>query len=73
MPIFEYRCEDCGTRFEKLVRRSTDISDCPSCGQQHLKQEFSTFSAHAKSPGGAPAGLPPCASACPHREKCGLN
>ena len=22
MPIYEYRCEDCGTKFEKLVRRS---------------------------------------------------
>ena len=24
MPIFEYRCQDCGTRFEKLVRGSTE-------------------------------------------------
>ena len=22
MPIFEYICDDCGTKFEKLVRRS---------------------------------------------------
>ena len=49
MPIFEYRCQDCGNKFEKLVRRSTDAAElvCPSCGQQHLNQELSTFSAHA--------------------------
>ena len=22
MPIYEYKCDDCGTRFEKLVRRA---------------------------------------------------
>ena len=52
MPIFEYLCEDCGSKFEKLVRRSASENDsngvhCPSCGQEHLKQQFSTFAAHA--------------------------
>jgi putative FmdB family regulatory protein len=67
MPIFEFTCEDCGTAFEKLVRRSsaTEIA-CPSCGQDHVKQEMSTFAArassgdsHAPQPsmGGCPAGM----------------
>jgi putative FmdB family regulatory protein len=47
MPIYEYRCEDCGTKFEKLVRRSDTELACPSCGQSHLNQELSTFAAHA--------------------------
>jgi putative FmdB family regulatory protein len=49
MPIYEYKCQDCGTKFEKLLRRSAETSDvlCPSCGQKHLTQEFSTFAAHA--------------------------
>ncbi|MBI1898393.1 MAG: zinc ribbon domain-containing protein, partial [Acidobacteria bacterium] len=47
MPIFEYRCEDCGTRFEKLVRRNGEELACPSCGQNHLQQELSTFAAHS--------------------------
>jgi putative FmdB family regulatory protein len=49
MPIFEYSCDDCGTRFEKLVRRSSAVEDvtCPSCGHDHLHQEYSTFAAHA--------------------------
>ena len=49
MPIYEYSCDDCGTKFEKLVRRAADVPEleCPSCGQKHLKQELSTFAAHA--------------------------
>ena len=49
MPIYEYLCADCGTKFEKLVRRSADADSlvCPSCGEKHLQQELSTFSARA--------------------------
>ena len=60
MPIFEYRCDDCGAAFEKLLRRS-DAAEvaCPSCGRTHLTQQLSTFSARA---GGASqsAELPAC-------------
>lgn len=51
MPIFEYVCEDCGTKFEKLVRNGVTVQ-CPKCGQEHLKQQFSTFA--AKADGRAP-------------------
>lgn len=73
MPIFEYRCEDCGTKFEKLVRNSdTTGPECPSCGASHLSKELSTFSAHANGraaspqpmPGGCPAGMCPTPGAC---------
>jgi putative FmdB family regulatory protein len=73
MPIFEYRCEDCGTKFEKLVRRSTDTIACPSCGESHLKQELSTFAAHA---GGQPAerSMPSCPGGmCRTPDICGRN
>ena len=36
MLIFEYLCDDCGTSFEKLVRRAGDQVLCPQCGEQHL-------------------------------------
>ena len=47
MPIYEYRCESCGDKFEKLVRRATDVMEagCPSCGEKHLEQQYSTFAA----------------------------
>jgi putative FmdB family regulatory protein len=73
MPIYEYRCEDCGTRFEKLVRGGTEV-ECPQCGQKRLKQELSTFAAHASS-GAKPSGQPPmCPSGGPcNPGMCGMN
>jgi putative FmdB family regulatory protein len=61
MPIYEYRCEDCGTKFEKLVRRVSEAPElaCPACGQHHLKQELSTFAAHA-SGGSKTSDAPVC-------------
>lgn len=77
MPIFEYRCDDCGSRFERLVKASTKAEDleCPSCGENHLRQELSTFAAHAggkrqeaaPTSGGCPAGM------CRTPGLCGRN
>jgi putative FmdB family regulatory protein len=51
MPIYEYRCQSCGDKFEKLVRRSTDVMEtgCPACGDKHLEQQYSTFAARGGS------------------------
>ena len=64
MPIYEYACKDCGTKFEKLVRSSDPNGViCPSCGQDHIRQELSVFAAHSGGrqaeamPGGCPAGM----------------
>jgi putative FmdB family regulatory protein len=76
MPIYEYLCADCGTKFEKLVRRSADADTlvCPSCGQKHLNQELSTFSARANGASKS-AEMPTCPSGgrCPTPGMCGLN
>ncbi|HEY4361675.1 MAG TPA: zinc ribbon domain-containing protein [Bryobacteraceae bacterium] len=74
MPIFEYKCEDCGSKFEKLVRRpgAEDVL-CPSCGQSHLEQQYSSFAAHAN---GSPKemAMPSCASGmCQTPGLCGRN
>lgn len=31
MPIYEYACESCGHRFEKLVRINAEPPSCPEC------------------------------------------
>ncbi len=68
MPIFEYQCDDCGTRFEKLLRRAGETAGiaCPSCGEAHLSECLSTFAAHAnssRSPGACSAdAMPSCGS-----------
>jgi putative FmdB family regulatory protein len=75
MPIYEYKCDTCGNKFEKLVRRSEEKLglECPACGNQHLTKQFSTFSAHAN---GVPvrSEVPSCPSGmCGNPGLCGRN
>lgn len=51
MPIYEYLCESCHNKFEKLVRRAEDALEagCPSCGDKHLSQQYSTFAARGSA------------------------
>jgi putative FmdB family regulatory protein len=76
MPIYEYKCEDCGSAFEKLVRRASDVEAlaCPSCGKKHLRQELSTFAAQV-SGGGKSQEAPMCPGGGPCRSPgmCGMN
>lgn len=75
MPIYEYSCNDCGNRFEKLVRTSTVVAEieCPSCGEKHLKQELSTFAAHANGSSQS-ADMPSCPGGrCSNPGMCGMN
>jgi putative FmdB family regulatory protein len=75
MPIYEYKCQDCGSKFEKLVRRSSEAAElaCPSCGQNHLQQELSTFAAHANgSPAKSEAPMCP-GGMCRNPGMCGMN
>ena len=75
MPIFEYQCDECGTRFEKLVRRAAETAElaCPSCGQKHLSQQLSVFAAKSN---GAPvrSDAPACPGGmCRTPDICGRN
>jgi putative FmdB family regulatory protein len=63
MPIYEYRCADCGSAFELLLSRSTDQEvKCQSCGGGRVAKLFSTFAHHsAGSPGaGTRSGCGTC-------------
>jgi putative FmdB family regulatory protein len=74
MPIYEYLCEDCGTKFEKLVRNGENASSCPSCGEAHLKRELSTFAAHANGSTKQAAEFPSCPGGmCRTPDLCGRN
>ncbi|HEY1220158.1 MAG: zinc ribbon domain-containing protein [Bryobacteraceae bacterium] len=75
MPIYEYKCQDCGTKFEKLVRRAGGPEpECPACGQKHIEQQLSTFAAHSGSASRAPEA-PACPSGgrCSNPGMCGMN
>lgn len=39
MPIYEYQCEACGYRLEKLQKMSEDpLVDCPECRETKLRK-----------------------------------
>ncbi len=61
MPIYEYRCDQCDTEFETLVRRGEQVV-CPHCGSEQLQK---LISAHAVGSGMADTacGAAPCDSA----------
>lgn len=74
MPIFEYACTECGSRFEKLVRSSdTNAVACPSCGKAEVTKQLSVFAAATNGStepaprGGCPAGM------CRTPDICGRN
>jgi len=44
MPIYEYRCEECGKRSTSLLPSySTPDPPCPHCGKLALRRLVSTF------------------------------
>ena len=44
MPIYEYRCEECGKRSSSLLTSySTPDPACPHCGKPALRRLVSTF------------------------------
>ncbi|MFV1959217.1 MAG: zinc ribbon domain-containing protein, partial [Planctomycetota bacterium] len=51
MPIFEYRCETCGHRFELLVFGSEKPA-CPKCSSMKLEKQLSGFAVNAPARGG---------------------
>ncbi|NWG21323.1 MAG: zinc ribbon domain-containing protein [Chloroflexi bacterium] len=63
MPLYEYVCQECSARFEKLVRASQDDASvvCPSCGATHATRAFSTFATSGTARSAAPA---PSSAAC---------
>ncbi len=55
MPIYEFRCMECGDVFEKLLMRSGEKTEmaCPRCGSRSLERVVSrTNYAMGPGPGG---------------------
>jgi putative FmdB family regulatory protein len=42
MPIYEYRCKNCGTVYEKIVPSSSaPAPECPQCGSKEIEKLIS--------------------------------
>ncbi|MBW1702073.1 MAG: zinc ribbon domain-containing protein [Deltaproteobacteria bacterium] len=58
MPIYEFKCKNCGNIFEYLCLKSSDKDNasCPSCGRKEtdvLLSAFSSLSSSNSQGGGA--------------------
>jgi putative FmdB family regulatory protein len=43
MPIYEYLCEECDTRFEKIVINKQQEITCPKCASKKASIQLSVF------------------------------
>ncbi|MDI6840604.1 MAG: zinc ribbon domain-containing protein [bacterium] len=66
MPIYEYKCEDCGkvTEFFQQSWKQKEAPVCPDCGSRHLSRLISTpgIVGVSESPKGA--------TCCGRAERC---
>lgn len=55
MPMYEYRCRECGEKYEQLRRmQDADIDlECPECGATNIERLVSGFAMSGNcAPGG---------------------
>lgn len=51
MPLYEYECESCGRRFERIQKFSDPpVEECPSCGKK-VRKVVSSPAVHFKGSG----------------------
>jgi len=63
MPIYEYKCEKCGYKFDHLARTLSDIAKkCPKCGAKKPEKQISTFSASVAEGGSTSCSTGSCDS-----------
>ena len=56
MPIYEYRCRECGEITEALVRMGSKAKvTCANCGSRNVERKFSTFGTGGSSSGSSGA------------------
>ena len=67
MPIYEYRCRECGGDFEKYVPTTATAVACPSCQSDRVTRKLSVFglrSDGAPVPSMASGGGACCGGGC---------
>ncbi|MFO7444818.1 MAG: zinc ribbon domain-containing protein [Ignavibacteriaceae bacterium] len=54
MPLFEYKCKNCDTKYEVLHKSAVKQEEvaCPKCHSTESKKLFSAFSASIDNSGG---------------------
>ncbi len=48
MPMYRYRCQECGTEFEEMHTFEQTVSECPECEAEDVKRLITTAPTIAK-------------------------
>jgi putative FmdB family regulatory protein len=75
MPLFEFKCRECGTTFEKIVPSSTTQVACKKCASPQVEKLLSVFAVGASSRSAASNFEPGPCGACgaAQRGMCGME
>lgn len=71
MPIFEYRCRDCGATFERLHLSAGERVTCQSCQSPELERLLSVFAVAGSGSAVTAPEAGPCPCGAPRRGMCG--
>lgn len=75
MPIYEYVCDDCGERYERIVMSRTQSVACPKCSSARRTIQLSVFAAPSngsKSSNGS-SSAPSSGGSCCGGGGCGCH
>ncbi len=74
MPLFEYKCRDCGETFEKIVATSNTPVVCKNCASPSVEKLLSVFAVGGSARTHATPEPGPCgACGAPQRGMCGVE
>lgn len=75
MPVYVYRCKDCGTKFEIFHKTKENLEDniCPSCSSRNANKLMAAASIGNISSTHSHTNMPSCAGPGCQSGMCGLN
>jgi putative FmdB family regulatory protein len=69
MPIYEYVCDECKSRYERIITAKNGEPECPKCGNRRSTIQFSTFAART----GNGASSTPSSNSADASSACGCT
>jgi putative FmdB family regulatory protein len=75
VPIYEYTCQKCQTKFEKLIRSMSNGEkiECPKCGSSKTARALSVFAVGAEQAKGSSSPAPGMCGRCGGPGPCAMD
>jgi len=69
MPVFDFKCRNCGRVSEIIIRRANEEVTCPGCGKKEMEKMITSSYTVIQS-GGLSRSLSKSGTCCGRSEKC---